>query len=68
MIKTIAIDGMHCMHCVNAVTEALQALPGVEKVEVSLEDKRAVVTGEALDDAALQAAVEDTGFDVAGIR
>lgn len=67
MIKTIAIDGMHCMHCVNAVTEALRALPGVEKVEVSLEDKHAVVTGGALDDAALRTAVEDIGFDVAGI-
>lgn len=68
MTKTIAIEGMHCQHCVAAVNEALEAVSGVTSVKVSLEKNNAVVEGEGLDDAALKAAVEDTGFDVAGIR
>ena len=68
MTKTIAIDGMRCMHCVNAVTEALKAVVGVEGVEVSLENKNAVVTGASLDDAALREAVENTGFDVVSVK
>lgn len=68
MTKTIAIEGMHCQHCVAAVNEALEAVSGVTSVKVSLEKNNAVVEGEGLDDAALKAAVEDTGFDVAGIQ
>ncbi len=67
MIKTIAIEGMHCQHCVKAVNDALAAVPGVEAVKVSLEKKQATVKGQSLDAAALQAAVEDTGFDVISV-
>lgn len=68
MTKTIAIEGMHCQHCVAAVNEALEAVSGVTSVKVSLEKNNAVVEGEGLDDVALKAAVEDTGFDVAAIN
>lgn len=64
MIKTIFIGGMHCEHCVKAVNEALKALPGITSVTVSLEDNVATVSGPAPDDAAIKAAIEDTGFDV----
>ncbi|MDO4179003.1 MAG: heavy-metal-associated domain-containing protein [Phascolarctobacterium sp.] len=67
MTKTISISGMMCMNCVKAVTEALKNVDGVQAVEVSLEKKNAVVTGAALNDAALKEAVEDTGFDVTAI-
>lgn len=68
MTKTISIEGMHCQHCVAAVNEALQAVPGVTSVAVSLENNNAVVEGVSLDDAALKAAVEDTGFDVIAVK
>lgn len=68
MTKTISIVGMHCQHCVAAVNEALQAVPGVTSVSVSLENNNAVVEGANLDDAALKAAVEDTGFDVIAVK
>lgn len=68
MTKTIAIEGMHCQHCVAAVTEALKDVSGVSSVQVSLEHNNAVVEGEGFNDAALKAAVEDTGFDVTGIN
>ena len=64
MIKTIFIGGMHCEHCVKAVNDELKALPGITSVTVSLEDNVATVSGPAPDDAAIKAAIEDTGFDV----
>ena len=64
MIKTIFIGGMHCEHCVKAVNDALKALPGITSVTVSLEDNVATVSGASIDEAALKAAIEDTGFDV----
>lgn len=67
MIKTISISGMTCMNCSNAVTGALKEVAGVTDVQVSLENKNAVVTGENLDDKALTEAVEDMGYDVNGI-
>ena len=67
MVKTIAIEGMHCQHCVQAVNEALAAVAGVTSVAVSLEQNNAVVNSENLDDAALKEAVEDMGFDVTAI-
>ena len=43
MKKTIKIEGMMCQHCVAHVTKALQSVDGVEKVEVDLKKKTAVV-------------------------
>lgn len=67
MVKTISISGMHCQHCVKAVSEALAAVSGVEKVQVYLDQNKAIVEGAALNDGALKEAVEDTGFDVTAI-
>jgi copper chaperone len=39
----IAIEGMTCEGCVKSVTRTLQAVPGVERVEVSLDQGRAKV-------------------------
>jgi copper ion binding protein len=64
MKKELTIEGMSCQHCVKHVKEALESVSGVAKAEVSLEKKRADVEGEALDDAALRAAVEDAGYSV----
>lgn len=58
------IEGMNCPHCQAAVKRAIAALPGVENVEVSLSEKRAVVDGTA-DNEAVIAAVRAAGFDAA---
>jgi copper chaperone len=60
------IHGMTCSGCVNSVTQVLQAVPGVSNVEVSLEQKRAVVTYDPAQagTAQFKAAVEDAGYDV----
>ncbi|HET9122435.1 MAG TPA: cation transporter [Acidiferrobacteraceae bacterium] len=41
----LRITGMTCGHCVAAVTKALQAVPGVQRADVNLERKQAVVEG-----------------------
>ncbi len=62
-MTTLKIEGMTCNHCVKAVTEALAEVPGVDKViDVSLEQKQAVVSGQA-DPAALIGAVAEAGYE-----
>jgi copper chaperone len=60
---TYTVPGMHCGHCRMSVAEELEAVPGVEAVEVDLNTKRVVVTGDGLDDARLRAAIEEAGYE-----
>ena len=64
---TLNIDGMTCGGCVKSVTRLLEGVEGVEKAEVSLENKNAVITFDEskTDTDALIDAVEDAGYDVA---
>ncbi|MES1246532.1 MAG: heavy metal-associated domain-containing protein [Actinomycetota bacterium] len=62
---TYSVPGMHCAHCERAVSDELSAVAGVSAVEVDLETKRVVVHGEALDDAALRAAIDEAGYEAA---
>jgi copper chaperone CopZ len=55
---------VHCGHCQAAVTEELEAVRGVESVGLDLNTKVVTVTGEALDDRALRAAIESAGYEV----
>jgi len=41
--KIISIEGMSCNHCKMSVEKALNSLEGVAKVEVSLENKNAII-------------------------
>lgn len=69
MKKTIKIEGMNCGHCVKAVEKALLGLEGVSGVNVSLDEKQAVVDlGNQLPDAAMKEAVEEAGFEVTAIH
>jgi copper chaperone len=67
MKKTLSVEGMSCGHCVMHVKNALTELAGVESAEVDLAKKSAVVTGTALDDAAMKAAVAEAGYEVVAI-
>lgn len=62
MQTTLKVTGMTCGHCVAAVTKALEAIPGVEKADVSLEKAQAVVSGEA-DQQAMIDAVKEEGYE-----
>jgi copper chaperone CopZ len=61
--KTYSVPGMHCDHCEAAVSRELVAVTGVEGVDVDLGTKLVTVRGEALDDAALIAAIDEAGYD-----
>lgn len=68
MKKTIMIEGMSCNHCTKAVENALKGLNEVSKVEVSLEEKKAVVEVEKLIDDKLREAIEEEGYKVVEIK
>jgi copper chaperone len=58
--------GMSCGHCVQFVTEELEALPGVESVAVDLPAELvSVVSSQALESAAVRAAIETAGYELA---
>jgi copper chaperone CopZ len=60
------VTGMTCGHCVASVTEEVQEVPGVKHVEVVLETGALTVTASrTVDDAAVQAAVEEAGYSLA---
>ena len=63
---TIRVDGMTCAKCTGSVEKALKATAGVEKVEVSLERKEAVVEydDEKVTEAKLREVITATGFKV----
>ena len=63
--KSYTVTGMTCAHCVASVTEEVQEIPGVEDVQVVLEGGALTVTGETVDDAAVKAAVEEAGYQLA---
>ena len=60
---TFWIEGMTCQHCRQTVQRALSSLEGVQQVEVSLSDKKAVLLHSSpLDPATAVQAVEQAGF------
>jgi copper chaperone CopZ len=64
--RTYTVTGMTCGHCVASVTEEVQEIAGVEDVDVVLETGRLTVTAQPdVDDAAVKAAVEEAGYQVA---
>ncbi len=64
--QTYTVTGMTCGHCVASVTEEVQEIPGVENVDVVLETGSLTVTSaEPVDDAAVQTAVEEAGYQLA---
>ena len=65
MKRIVKIEGMHCMHCSGAVKKALEAL-GLT-AEVSLEEKLALVEGDASDAAVIEA-VTKKGFTVVSVE
>lgn len=65
MSDTYKVIGMTCGGCSKSVTNAIQgAAPGAT-VEVNLDEKSVAVDG--ADQATVQQAVEDAGFEFAGV-
>ena len=64
--QTYSVTGMTCGHCVASVTEEVQEIAGVQDVSVVLETGAVTVTSDqGVDDAAVRAAVEEAGYQLA---
>lgn len=64
--STYTVVGMTCAHCVQAVSEEVAKVDGVTAVDVDLDSGRVEVTSEGpLDDAAVAAAVDEAGYELA---
>ena len=69
MNKTMIIEGMMCGHCTGRVEKALSAIDGVDRVEMSLEGKSAVLSlSKEVDDKVLTDAVTEAGYKVVDIK
>ena len=63
--RTYRVPGMSCAHCRAAISAEVEQVAGVSAVEIDLETKEVAVAGADLDDAAIRAAIDEAGYDVA---
>lgn len=68
MQKVLKVEGMTCQHCVQTVTETVAKMTGVEKVDVSLEQKEVTVDFDELQiqTEKISAQIVEAGFEVVG--
>lgn len=61
----VHIKGMSCGGCVSSIETVLRKIPGVNSVEVSLNDGQAVIQhDEPLKEEVVNQAIEGAGFEV----
>ncbi|GAA4607898.1 copper ion binding protein [Actinoplanes octamycinicus] len=64
--QTYTVTGMTCSHCVTSVSTEIGQLPGVSAVQVDLPSGAVTVTSDQpLDQAAVAAAVDEAGYELA---
>ena len=64
----IKVNGMMCGHCEAHVKKALEALDGIESAVASHEENLVTITASGdVDEAAVKAAVEEAGYEYAGV-
>ena len=60
---TYSVPGMSCAHCERAIESEVAEVAGVSEIAVDLKSKQVRVRGDALDDAALRAAIQEAGYE-----
>lgn len=60
-----SVPGVSCAHCRRAIEDEVAQVHGVEAVNVDLDTKTVTVSGEPLDAAAITAAIDEAGYEVA---
>ncbi|MEG0180632.1 MAG: heavy metal-associated domain-containing protein [Peptostreptococcaceae bacterium] len=70
MTKKLLVDGMSCMNCVKHLKDALQEdIIGVEVIEISLENKYALIeVEENVTDEMIKDVILDLGYELKGIE
>ncbi|MQY04494.1 heavy-metal-associated domain-containing protein [Actinomadura macrotermitis] len=61
-----SVPDISCGHCVQAIGGEVGRVPGVSAVDVDVDTRTVTVRGEGLDDAALRAAIDEAGYEIAG--
>lgn len=63
-IERFRVPDVSCQHCINAITEEVSALPGVQRVQVALDEKTVTVEhSEHVTTDAIIAAINEAGYD-----
>jgi copper chaperone len=58
------VPEVSCQHCVNAITKEVTAIPGVQQVQVALDNKTVTVEhGEQVSTDQIVAAINEAGYD-----
>jgi copper chaperone len=65
MTRTYSVPEISCDHCKNAIEGEVGKVPGVDRVLVDVPGKTVAVEGGA--DDAIRAAIDEAGYDVAGV-
>ena len=68
MHKVFHVEGMTCQHCVQTVSETVGKIPGIQSVEVELDQKKVTV---GFDESIskineITAKIVEAGFEVVG--
>ena len=64
----IKVNGMMCAHCEAHVKKALEAIDGIESAVASHEENLVTITKSGdVDEASIKAAVEEAGYEYAGM-
>lgn len=70
-VTTLMVPGMTCGHCVSAVTTELESVAGIENISIELrkgaESEVTVFSDNPLEEAALRAAIDEAGYEVASL-
>ncbi|HET9437231.1 MAG TPA: heavy-metal-associated domain-containing protein [Gaiellaceae bacterium] len=62
---TYTVPAIHCAHCAMSIREEVSEVEGVDEVDVDLDAKLVTVSGQAIDDAAIRAAIREAGYEAA---
>jgi copper chaperone len=67
MKMVLEVPGMSCAHCEAAVKSEVGKVAGVAGVDIDLTTKLVTVSGGDLDLQAITAAIDEAGYEVAGL-
>jgi copper chaperone len=62
---TYSVPKIHCAHCAESIKEEVSEVAGVEQVDVNIDTKVVTISGEALADDVLRAAIREAGYEAA---
>jgi copper chaperone len=66
IVRTYSVPAISCGHCQAAIEAEVATVPGVEAVAVDVGARTVRVEGQASEEA-IRAAIDDAGYDVAGL-